>query len=676
MARWGMGPGWQVHEEQYPVSDRHASIGLEDSPGNTSLDNIGKNGSNLTIAVLSMNRSELTLRLYHSIVEKIPGFQGQLLIGDNGSCSEELDKLERALVYTPFKCRILKFGTNYGVGGGRNKLFAEVETDWIMSLDNDMVFTSNPLPQIQRDINMMGDHFLSLPFVNADNRATGMYGGHLYLEAINGRPAIGIGSAYVFNDAVQPDVPHDGFLCSGVPGGAAIFNKHRFSEMGGFDEGMFVGFEDVEFSIRLFQKGYKAGACGMISLLHDHPKSTSKNDEDYEKVRFSNTKIYESAMYFEKKHGFSVWNDAVAEWLDMRQRQTYGADSEGAVQFTKKKKIALAIDRTNWALDHVADQIIRNLSDEFDFIRIYGTDIDNFSDVLLLSEKCDIVHVMWRGHLASFNGEYCQTRIKNLGMTREEFMKRYVDGKVISTEVYDHLLLEGQESEFTLRLFVDEDAVCTNYAVSSKKLWKIYQELPGLRLRPQAVCQDGVDLEVFRPIHLERLKTAKNRTVRFGWVGNSKWLVGDLKGINTIIKPAIKGLQDEGYDIELITSDRQNKLIPHEEMPDFYAQLDCYLCASSCEGTPNPILEAMACGLPVITTDVGLVPEVFGEKQMEYVLEERTVECMKEKIKKLLNTDGSFEELSQENLQSIQNWDWKIMTENFRTYFRDCLKQR
>ena len=84
----------------------------------------------------------------------------------------------------------------------------------------------------------------------------------------------------------------------------------------------------------------------------------------------------------------------------------------------------------------------------------------------------------------------------------------------------------------------------------------------------------------------------------------------------------------------------------------------------------------MACGLPVITTDVGLVPEVFGEKQMEYVLEERTVECMKQKIKKLLNTDGSFEELSQENLKSIQNWDWKIMTENFRTYFRDCLKQR
>lgn len=671
-----MQPGWQIHEDQYPVSERHASIGVENSNGNISLDNIGKNGRNLTIAVLSMNRSVLTLRLYRSIVEKIPGFKGQLLIGDNGSCSEELDKLEQELEYTPFKCRILKFGKNYGVAGGRNRLFAEVETDWILSLDNDMVFTSNPLPQIQKDISLLGVHYLSLPFVNADNRATGMYGGHLYLEAINGRPAIGIGSAYVFNESVQPDVPHNGFLCSGVPGGATIFNKHKFFEMDGFDDGMFVGFEDVEFSIRLFQKGYKAGACGMISLLHDHPKSTSKSDTDYEKERFSNTKLYEAAMYFERKHGFSVWNDAVAEWLDMRQRQTFGAEADEGVRISKKKRIALVIDRTNWALDHVANQIVRNLSDEYDFMRIYGTDIDNFTDVLLLAEKCDIVHVMWRGHLASFNGDYCQTRIRNLGMTREEFMKRYVAGKVISTEVYDHLLLEGPESEFTPMLFTDENAICTNYAVSSKKLWKIYQELPGLRLRPQAVCQDGVELDVFRPSNLERLNTVKERTVRFGWVGNSKWIVNDLKGIHTIIKPAIKELQAEGYDVELITSDRQNKLIPHEEMPGFYAQIDCYLCASSCEGTPNPILEAMACGLPVITTDVGLVPELFGKEQMAYVLEERTVQCMKEKIKKLLNTEGAFETLSQENLQSIQTWDWPIMTENFRTYFRKCLEQR
>ncbi len=180
-------------------------------------------------------------------------------------------------------------------------------------------------------------------------------------------------------------------------------------------------------------------------------------------------------------------------------------------------------------------------------------------------------------------------------------------------------------------------------------------------------------MSLFRPERLERFENVNKRTVRFGWVGNSKWMTGDLKGINTIIKPAIEELQADGYDVELITSDRLNKLIPHEEMPNFYNQIDCYICASVSEGTPNPVLESMACGVPVISTDVGLIPEVFGPKQMKYVLEERSVECLKKKMKQLIDTAGSFRELSGENLISIQEWDWKIKAENIRDYFRGCL---
>ena len=671
MAFNGMKPGWQVVQGQYATSAAHAFVGVEDYPGFFSMKNIGDNGENLTIAVLSMNRAALTIRLYRSILEQIPDFRGQLLIGDNGSSKEELAKLHTAFSYAPFKTRILEFGQNYGVAGGRNKLFAAVETDWLMSLDNDLYFTSNPLLQAQKDINALGVQFLAMPLLDKGDCNSGIYGGNLYLEPKDGKPSVGVGSAYQIRREFA-NKPMDGFLCTGLPGGAAILNKATFLQAGGFEGNMFVGFEDTEFSVRLFQKGYKVGSCGMISLEHDHPKVEAAADRKYEQTRFSNKRLLESARYFEQKHGFYVWNAAVAEWVEMRQQQVIGANPAKNVS-EKRKRIALVIDQPNWALDHVADQIIKNLSDEFDFSRIYGVDIDNFTDVVILAEKCDIVHVLWRGHLASFNGQYCQQRIRNLGLSREEFMKRYVEGKVISTEVYDHLLLEGPESDFTPKLFVDDDAICTNYAVSSKKLWEIYTTRPGLRLRPQAICQDGVDLSLFRPERLERFENVNKRTVRFGWVGNSKWMTGDLKGINTIIKPAIEELQADGYDVELITSDRLNKLIPHEEMPNFYNQIDCYICASVSEGTPNPVLESMACGVPVISTDVGLIPEVFGPKQMKYVLEERSVECLKKKMKQLIDTAGSFRELSGENLISIQEWDWKIKAENIRDYFRGCL---
>ena len=44
-------------------------------------------------------------------------------------------------------------------------------------------------------------------------------------------------------------------------------------------------------------------------------------------------------------------------------------------------------------------------------------------------------------------------------------------------------------------------------------------------------------------------------------------------------------------------------------MRDFYQSLHVYVCASRSEGTPNPCLEAAACGLPVVTTPVGNMPE-------------------------------------------------------------------
>lgn len=674
MAFNGMEPGWQVVQGPYATSDAHAFIGVENYPGFFSMKNIGDDGENLTIAVLSMDRANLTIRLYRSILEQIPNFKGQLLVGDNGSCKEELAKIYTVFSYAPFKARVIEFGKNYGVAGGRNKLFAAVETDWLMSLDNDLYFTSNPLPQAQKDINALGVQFLAMPLLDKGDNNSGIYGGNLYLEPMDGKPSIGVGTAYKIRREFA-NKQMNGFLCTGLPGGAAILNKATFLQAGGFDGNMFVGFEDTEFSVRLFQKGYKVGSCGMISLEHDHPKAEVDADRRYEETRFSNKRLFESARYFERKHGFFVWNSAVAEWVEMRQQQVAGMNTENN-RMEKRKKIALVIDQPNWALDHVADQIIRNMSDEFDFMRIYGVDVDNFTDVLILAEKCDIVHVLWRGHLASFNGEYCQGRIRNLGLTRDEFIKRYVNGKVISTEVYDHLLLEGPESDFTPKLFTDEDAICTNYAVSSKKLWEIYTKLPGLRLRPQAICQDGVDLRLFKPENLERFKNIEKRTARFGWVGNSKWVTGDLKGINTIIKPAVEELREEGYNIELVTSDRRNKLIPHEEMPNFYNQIDCYLCASTSEGTPNPVLESMACGIPVISTDVGLVPEAFGTEQKKYVMEERSVECLKEKIKQLLNSPESFQKLSDENMISIQKWDWKIKAENIRNYFRGCLNEQ
>ncbi|HDX2677011.1 TPA: glycosyltransferase, partial [Escherichia coli] len=91
------------------------------------------------------------------------------------------------------------------------------------------------------------------------------------------------------------------------------------------------------------------------------------------------------------------------------------------------------------------------------------------------------------------------------------------------------------------------------------------------------------------------------------------------KGYHSLLKPAVEQLQSEGLNIELVLADRQLGFIPHDEMVKYYSQIDVYVCPSKIEGTPNPVLESMACGVPVISTDVGVVKDAFGEMQKEWI---------------------------------------------------------
>ena len=339
-----------------------------------------------------------------------------------------------------------------------------------------------------------------------------------------------------------------------------------------------------------------------------------------------------------------------------------------------KKKILIVIDSEGWALDNIAKEIKKNLSVYYD-IDIISTKWfkDNIIKVLILSKKYDLTHFLWRGCIYWVCEENSKEYIKNIGMTYNEFIEEYLEKNNITTSVYDHMFLNNEYFEITK--FITN--ITKNYTVSSKKIEEIYNNLDGI-MQPNMLIQDGVDLDLFLPKRLERFNNIEEKIVRIGWVGNSKFKDSeeddDLKGLRKIILPALQELKDDGYNIEENFADRNIKMIPHEEMPNYYNEIDLYICASKTEGTPNPVLESMACGIPIISTDVGIVPEVFGEKQKKFILEERSKECLKKKIIYLLENKKLFVELSKENLEQIKKWSWTETSLKFKEFFDENLK--
>lgn len=107
---------------------------------------------------------------------------------------------------------------------------------------------------------------------------------------------------------------------------------------------------------------------------------------------------------------------------------------------------------------------------------------------------------------------------------------------------------------------------------------------------------NGVDLNEFKP------KKKPNKLI-IGYVGRNRTsLAKDQKGW-TIFKYVREILEKEGFSFKL-SMDTQNKRT-YEQMKEFYNEIDFLLLPSHSEGHSNTINEAMASGLPVLTTKVG-----------------------------------------------------------------------
>ncbi len=340
----------------------------------------------------------------------------------------------------------------------------------------------------------------------------------------------------------------------------------------------------------------------------------------------------------------------------------------------KPIRILLCPDKPNWAFDNIANNIIRFAPDQFQVQKFFiGSALDD--DIanllrLITTQNIDIVHFFWREvAFRMFQPEAILGAADKLGVDFNDVVD-IIGTRIFTTSVYDHLFSGGEEFERRANCFFMVDA----YSVSSRKLFNIYQSARTIP-SPDAIITDGVDLNIFSPRHPKHTGKGK-RSV--GWVGNSAWgekLGTDPKGYNRLFKPAMDILEQKNSNIRSHIADRQARHIPFAEMPEYYRGIDLLACTSSIEGTPNPILEAMATGIPVVSTDVGVVPELFGTLQSKYVIRDPTPEKFSNAFSEILNNQDLYQSLSEENLAQIKDWSWSIRVRPWWGFWQSAVRQ-
>ncbi len=211
-----------------------------------------------------------------------------------------------------------------------------------------------------------------------------------------------------------------------------------------------------------------------------------------------------------------------------------------------------------------------------------------------------------------------------------------------------------------------------------------------------SVISNGVDTQKFHPIPMDEAR----RTL--GLPLNRRIIIGvgyllERKGFHLAIEalPAIRekhpdtmlvivgGVARWGqdYSAEIQESIRKSGMADHvflagprppEELFRWYSSADVFTILSSREGSPNAPMEALACGVPIVATPIGSIPQLLTTPGLGVMLPERSVTAAANGLSSALTKEW--------DRRAIREWavgqSWASVAQSVSKVFFEALGER
>jgi glycosyltransferase involved in cell wall biosynthesis len=201
----------------------------------------------------------------------------------------------------------------------------------------------------------------------------------------------------------------------------------------------------------------------------------------------------------------------------------------------------------------------------------------------------------------------------------------------------------------------------------------------GLNKYRQKLAVSGVYIDTNFFQITKELNERKNLVGYVGRLSLEKGVMNFVKAMPLILEKSnnIEFLMGGGGTLQSKIGDelRKNNLsqtvkqtggILHNEIVDYFNELKLFILPSYSEGLPHTVLEAMACGTPVLATPVGGIPDVIKDGETGFIMKDNSPECIAENVMRALEHPNLDEIVKNARKIIEKECIYEVVVENYR----------